>query len=513
MSIACFYSYCRHSYRAFASVAYGLVVALTATSNAFAVAYSYTASANSSDGSVFSSDEVALDEGSADAAPLVDDTFDAQNAIDVSDSAVRPVQMLAPQRTLASQPQFSRDDARLASNTRRASGSRTPYMIGDTGAGTCFAFGGLFDAEMSHPAVGCSRLNISENNSALPTDRLYLSYRHFHNASRLRAWQFAETYNYDRFMLGGEKTFWDGNMSFEMRLPIENRVNSQLETYIVDDPRFDLDPIDYPSGFFPFLGGTQTEIGNISFLLKALMYESREFAMSMGLGVTMPTASDMEYLVTTDHTLEFPSEPGLTADSSVLLDVFASNETFYLAPFWGWLWQPNDRFFHQGFLQVEVAANPTSVTVNGDGIQDFYQNGVFVSQGDWETATFPTTRSDVNFQTLMRLNLGVGYHLVDNPGKRGLNRLTALAEVHWTSTLNDAAITNIPTVDTFGTSVLQQIDFGNPLNRVDIVNLVTGVTARVNNWVVTNGFAVPLSRELDKRGFDFEYNLQLQRIF
>jgi hypothetical protein len=53
---------------------------------------------------------------------------------------------------------------------------------------------------------------------------------------------------------------------------------------------------------------------------------------------------------------------------------------------------------------------------------------------------------------------------------------------------------------------------GNGDNRVDILNAALGVSANVGGWVVTNGFVAPLRRAPD-RGFDFEYNLQIQRPF
>ena len=58
-----------------------------------------------------------------------------------------------------------------------------------------------------------------------------------------------------------------------------------------------------------------------------------------------------------------------------------------------------------------------------------------------------------------------------------------------------------------------EILVGNPNNRVDIVNLTTGVSANMGNWVMTHGFTAPLKRCECSRGFDFEYNLQVQRPF
>ena len=42
--------------------------------------------------------------------------------------------------------------------------------------------------------------------------------------------------------------------------------------------------------------------------------------------------------------------------------------------------------------------------------------------------------------------------------------------------------------------------------------LATGVSTSIGRTVVTNGFVVPL-RTGENRGFDFEYNCQVQRTF
>jgi hypothetical protein len=430
----------------------------------------------------------------------------------IEDDSFTPAQMLSPQRPLGLQ---TAQRQQRPQNQQRESGlASVPFMIGDTGAGSCISFGGLLDVELAHPTMACSRLNISESNTPLPTDRLYFSYRHFHNATPTRFFQYEQDFNLDRYTLGGEKTFFNDMMSFEMRLPLEHRLTSQPFTYDVLNPPFFLDPVAFPPGFVPLGGGTRTELGNVSFILKALLMERSNFALSAGLGVTLPTAQDVQYLITTDDTLVFPSIPGLEADSSVLLDVFVSNETVYLSPFLSWLWQPRSRFFHQGFLQIEVAANPSSVVVAGDGYNDFYFNNVFLGTLDWRTP-FPTGRTDLFAQTLMRLNLGCGYKLFENPAADFLQQLTAMFEVHYTSTLQDANISSIPVFvqGSLGTIPVQSLDFGNRLNRVDIVNVVAGLSAKAGNWVVTNGVAAPVKECRCSRGFDFEYNFQLQRPF
>jgi len=380
-----------------------------------------------------------------------------------------------------------------------------PFMIGDTGAGTCIGLQGLVEAHLSHPTLACARLNVAEANTALPVDRLYYSYRHFHNASDVSAYQFHEMLDYDRHLIAGERTFWDGAASVELRLPIERHLTSTVTSTIV------------PSlGIAEVLDTTQpastTELGNIAAIFKYLLWEDESVIVSGGLGVTLPTARDVDYNVTVDNTFDVEGMPGVTAEVIAISAARFSNETVYLEPFLAWLIHPGGAWYHQGFLQVEVAANPTRVTFLSDGVAFFEDNGVPIGFYNY-FSDFPG-RLDLFSQTLMRLNLGLGRLLVDRPTAPGLRQLAAVFELHYTTTLTDANLTNVPltTEAVGGTQVLQTITIGNENSRVDILNAAAGVAAQWGSWSVTNGFVAPI-REAPDRGFDFEYNLQLQRLF
>ncbi len=433
---------------------------------------------------------------------LVDPVAEALHELPlIEDNNVEPVQMLAPQRrpgTQLAQRQQSSSDS-----TRESGLASVPFMIGDTGAGSCASFSGfLIDADLSHPTMACGRLNIAENNTPIPTDRLYLSYRHFQNATPVRVFQFERDYNIDRFTLGGEHTFNNGLWSMEMRLPLDNRMTSDFST--VDRALGD--------GTFDIFDGTRTEFGNVSMIFKALMVERSDYALSAGLGITLPTSQDFHYSAEIVDFIFFPDFPDFTTTRSILVDVVASNETVYLNPFLSWVYQPTSRFFHQGFLQVEVAGNPSHVKVTGDGFNTFFDG--INPPVDTITVVPAPGRAELIPQTLLRLNLGFGYILSQNPQADWINQLTALFEVHYTTTLNDASIKTIPefTFDPLGGVIVTDIIVGNRNNQVDIVNFVAGLSANMGNWVVTNGVTAPVSQGTN-RGFDFEYNLQLQRIF
>lgn len=426
------------------------------------------------------------------------------------DAAVEPAQMLysplmqppavrPPLRTPAT---VQRPALRSATTIGLAS---VPYMIGDTGAGSCIAFDGLVTADLSHPTLACNRLNISEANSPLPTDRVYWSYRHFENASKISAYQFGETLNLDQHTLAWENTFWDRTGSLEIRVPIQHQMQSDILSVIA--PSFGVvDPLVSDSN------GREVALGNVSTIFKMLLTERERFALSGGVGVTLPTARDVDYKLAVSGEVVFPNEPGVIADEDVAFQAIFANETVYISPFLAWAYAPQAaRWFHQGFMQVEVAANPSRVTVNGDGATTFYDEmGNPIGFYDYFTPT--PVRADLFSQTLMRLNLGWGYIFSQNVNPERYHRVAGLFELHYTTTMQDANLSNIPltTLASGGTVPLQTITVGNQDNRVDILNAATGVSIEIGSWVFTNGVVAPIQNCC---GFDFEYNTQVQRRF
>src|SRR5207245_6411457 len=80
--------------------------------------------------------------------------------------------------------------------------------------------------------------------------------------------------NVYRQIIGFEKTFLGGNASIGMRLP------------------FNL--LDARSGDTPGLSGTFADIGDLTVILKALLWEDRDrgLLLSAGVAVTVPTGPD-----------------------------------------------------------------------------------------------------------------------------------------------------------------------------------------------------------------------------
>ena len=167
------------------------------------------------------------------------------------------------------------------------------------------------------------RLKIADDTSPMPRDRLIFDYNYFDGVPL-----FPGGVGVNRFTPGFEKTFFNGWMSFEMKFPMA----TTLDSTIVQD------------------GVTNTshgEFGNMFLTWKTLLLLHEKWAISGGLSVAPPTADDVNVVA---------------ADGTPLVRV--RNRSTHLGPFLGFLWTPNDRWYAQGFLQYDVAANGNPVLVN-----------------------------------------------------------------------------------------------------------------------------------------------------
>jgi hypothetical protein len=257
---------------------------------------------------------------------------------------------------------------------------------------------------------------------------------------------------------------------------------------------------------------TQVELGNIAAIFKFMLWEEDWLAVSGGLGVELPTARDVEHALSINGELPFPNDPGLSGLTTAgFLTVF-NNETVFLDPFVAWVAKPGGGWFHQGFLQVDVAANPTRVLFQGGGETLFLDNGVPI--GLYEYFTLLPVPAQYSQQTLLKLNLGGGRIFVDEPRASGLRQLTGLAELHYTRALNDAHRADLPlaVVTALGAIPLPTIEVGGLRNDVDFLNAVGGVSFDYAGWTVVNGVVVPLLDSPD-RGFDFQVNVQVQKPY
>ncbi len=317
--------------------------------------------------------------------------------------------------------------------------SAVPNMMGDL-------FGGLlslqenFDSTMAI-AGGDRRFKISENVSPIPQDRVFFNYNHFENALTDVD---GVNHSLDRFTFGLEKTFIDGNASFEVRLPIVSGLDA-----------------------FQSLSGDNSgvEVGNLGMYVKAILLSGTDWAMSGGLAMTVPTGND--------------SQANLSSDF-----VEIENDAVHLAPFLGYLTRPNRCWFAQGFIQA-----------------DFDLNGNDVYDGTLSDRVY---RGTVQEQNLLFVDASVGrwIHRSCDPC-RGLRGVAAIAELHYTTTLNDT-----DTVSPVG----NPYTVSNPYNRMDILNATGAVVVKYPKSSFRVGAAAPL-RDGEERLFDAEIIFQFNRFF
>ena len=288
------------------------------------------------------------------------------------------------------------------------------------------------------PAGAHRRMKIADNNKALPVDRIYFLYHHFQNALVVSPPD--RTFSVDRYSIGLEKTFSDGLWSAEFRMPFGGGYN--LAT--------------------PGFGVEGANVGNLAITLKRLLYRSRYTAAAGGLGIDVPTGGDVT---------------GQAGVSNYTL----FNDAVHLSPWVGCLHAPNDRFFYQAFLQVDVATNGNRVTF-----------------GDNRLGT-------IGDQTLMFLDLEMGRWLYRNPRARCLNGLAAILELHYATTLQNTELVG-------GTDGQGYLQFSNTDNRVDVLNLTVGLHAQMGRTTLTVGGVLPL-REDSNRTFDAEIQVFINRLF
>jgi hypothetical protein len=332
---------------------------------------------------------------------------------------------------------------------------------------------------------------------------LYYSYRHLSNANSITLHGSSEAADLDQHVLGWENAILARAASLEVRVPIQYGAPDDVLSYF--DPSFGLDEPFYRTG-------DRAALGNVSLLFKLLLVEQPSYAVSAGLGITLPTSEEVNWRVIIVGEVPFSGAPGLTAQQDTAMAAIIDNETVYLSPYLAWVAKPHPRWFHQGFLQIETAANPSQLTIDAVGDVTFLQDGVPFSDLRYQTDLF--TLADIHPETLLRLNLGGGYTFAEGVVGTGLMQLSGILELHYTALLSDPRTQEVPVVDLAGSGPLpfDTINVGNDGSLGDMVNIATGVSARWGEWLMTNGVILPL-RESPHRAYDASYNLQLQRMF
>ncbi len=336
-----------------------------------------------------------------------------------------------------------------ASTSAVSQRSFTPNMIGDGFGPQPFLFNTGIDGVARNFSVpgaggGVGTSKIAENSSPIPRDRVYINYSYFDGVPLL-----ANGVDVNRFTPGFEKTFFDGMSSIEIRTPFASTLSNNLNAFGNNDPR-------------------SSQFGNLTMYLKQLLYTSDTLAVSAGLGITLPTAGNINVFQAPDQQL-----------------FSIQNRSVHLLPFLGSLYTPSDNMFVQQFLQF-----------------DFDANGNPVNTSDGNGGMQPAGR--INDMTYLYYSIGAGYWLYDNPNSDGLfTRIAPMVELHYNKSLTS----------TDGFTTANGIGINTTPTNFDLLNGTIGMTAMLgDNKTLTLAYCTPLS-SIDHRQFNGEVRLMFNWFF
>ena len=341
-----------------------------------------------------------------------------------------------------------------------------------------------------------------------------------------------ETRDFDVHLttLAWEQAFLNDNMSFEVRVPFADRVNSDLD--LIGSRRVDNDLAQIafveptPGGT---LGSSDTQLQDVQLILKALLLKSDRYAFTAGLASTLPTADDTSVLVR--DAFEDRRQPGFGNRADVIRDrrFTIENETVALSPFLALSGAPTGRTFFNAFSQVDFALGQDSVTFEQTNVDLNAEAGVpspnpAVGGGPDAVVTRSRDTAELQDQALLHLDIGGGYWLYRNQRRRrGVTGFALLGELHYTTTLDDADTASFQS-NFQGAPVLTPFPFddedpavvGNTANRLDFLNATVGAVAVFGQRATLSaGAGLPLRNDFDKP-FDVElqvqYNLYLDGL-
>jgi hypothetical protein len=357
-----------------------------------------------------------------------------------------PSQM-APQSAYANQPSVASLSAGQGALTGQ---DYVPSIVGDFFAGPGTIIHSTGDGRVALPqgsSVGV--MKFAENGSPIPRDRFFINYSYFDDVQMIPGGM-----DVRRMTPGFEKTFFDGTTSFELRAPMASTLNSTTA-------------FNAGSQLVSGYDTTNWEMGNLTGFFKALLYQNEVWALSTGLGVTLPTADDQ--VVISD-------------DGSGTIFNRIKNNAVHLLPFLGATFTPTDRFFMQGILQFDAGLNGNSVY----GL-------------DSQTLIREGRLNDPNY-VFVSLNSGYWIYQAADPSSL-ISRIALFGELHFNNTLN--------TTDSINGQTAQ---FSENLD-IQTVNAIVGTNILIDqNKSLILGYVTPFGGGND-RAFDGEFRLLVNWYF
>jgi hypothetical protein len=293
--------------------------------------------------------------------------------------------------------------------------------------------------------VGQTKL--AENFSPMPRDRVYMNYSDFSDVPVN-----TPSSNVSRFTPGFEKTFYDRQMSFEMRLPVAATLDSTIQGVGST--------------------GNDVQVGNVFMAYKALLTSTSDFALSGGMSMTVPTAQGVQF-ATLPAAIPLPN------------DLIIRNQTVHLQPYGAFLYTPNNQLFMQGLFQVDVGANSSDVALQTGA-------GPFTSIGK------------LHDQTLLYSSVSVGYWLYQGCNSSRITGFAPLFEVHQNQSVSHSSSTPLG-----ATGVV----VGNPTYVFSLLNATIGANVQMGSLgSLLVGYATPIGGGMDRQ-YNGEFRLLFNRRF
>ena len=347
-----------------------------------------------------------------------------------------------------------------------------PSMIGDGFAGNSTVFtnyeGNEGQGDPSHFALispglggGVGQIKLMEAGSPIPRDRVMLNYSYFSGVPIG-----TNGLNVNRWTPGFEKTFFEGNSSFEVRVPM---AITGASTFIHDD--------------VSSINSTDYQFGNVTTFLKTLLYRDDTYALTAGGGLVLPTAANTVMVSSGDHKYH--------------TDLIIRNDAIHLMPFLGGTYTPDDRFFSPSMVQIDFSANGNPVSV--ESISPQFPSG---ERG-------PLKRiGSLNDATFLYASVGTGYWLHRAPVST--SRLTGIApivELHYNRSLQPTDTVTIP--NSGFTYYLRGQTIGSKDSNIEVINAVFGLTILADdNKSLTAAYTVPIGG-----GSDMQFTGEVRVLF
>jgi hypothetical protein len=235
-------------------------------------------------------------------------------------------------------------------------GGGVPLMLGDLAPafGPSVLHASTLGAQPGAVQVPWARgYKMADNQSPPPPDRFFVAFNFFDDLSQPAGSGLHQVKIYREFF-GAEKTFFDGNASIGVRLPL-NTISAQ--------------------SFSPYRGGTSTALGDLTVFFKGIFWQNRSTGSLVSGGLAVTTPNSPSYFAGASFAKAIPT---------------ASMQPFlgYIANFGDW--------FVQGFTGSNLPTDPNVATMYYNDVGAGYFLYRAAQPDAWISAIVPTFEVHVN---------------------------------------------------------------------------------------------------------------------